>query len=214
MKEEIIIRREQEKDYGKVEEMIRKAFWNLYVPGCTEHFLAHVIREHGDFVKELDLVLELNGQLIGSIMYTKAKLVAEQGEEKEILTFGPLSILPEFQRQGYGRRLMEASFQQALRLGYDTIVIFGSPANYVSSGFKSCKKYNVSLEDGTYPAAMLVKELRPEVLEGSRWVYYQSQAFEIREEDAQSFDQRLEKMEKAYQVSQEEFYILSHAIIK
>lgn len=105
----ICIRNEAEADHRTVENVIRRAFWNLCVPGCAEHYVAHVMRPHGDFVPELDLVLERDGQIIGSIMYTKTRLVDEAGEEKQILTFGPVCILPEYQRMGYGKMLMEAS---------------------------------------------------------------------------------------------------------
>lgn len=214
MNKALTIRRETEKDYEAVEKMIREAFYNLYVPGCTEHYLAHVIRGHEDFISELDLVLLDGEQIMGNIMYTKARLVDEQGNEKKILTFGPVSIRPGYQRQGHGKRLMEYSFEQAEALGYDVIVIFGNPGNYVSRGFKSCRKYNVCLEDGTWPASMLVKELREGALDGRKWIYYQSPAFEIDEGQAQCFDDGLEKMEKKVQPSQEEFYILSHALIR
>lgn len=160
--EQLTIRREVPADYRAVEELTRRAFWNLYVPGCTEHYLAHILRGHADFIPELDLVLELGGRIIGSVMYTRAKLVDENGTEKPVLTFGPVCVEPEFQRQGYGKQLLESSFEQAVRLGYDTIVIFGSPVNYVGRGFKSCKKFNVCLEGGVFPAPMMVKEkMRP-----------------------------------------------------
>lgn len=207
------IRNEQVSDYKKVEELTRKAFWNLYVPGCYEHYLVHVMRQHEDFVKELDFVIELDGQLIGNIMYTKARLVDESGQEKSILTFGPVCIKPEYQRKGYSKLLLEHSFEHAAALGYDVIVIFGNPANYVSRGFKSCKKYNVCLENGSYPSAMLVKELQPNALEGRNWVYYQSPVMDIDLQAAEEFDNRLEKLEKKYQPSQEEFYIHSNSTL-
>ncbi|HOT22603.1 MAG TPA: N-acetyltransferase [Sedimentibacter sp.] len=210
----IKIRREEQTDYERVEEITRKAFWNLYTPGCNEHYLVHVMRSHKDFLPELDFVIEVDNQIIGNIMYTKARLIDEAGEEKNILTFGPVSILPEYQRRGYGKKLLEYSFEQAAALGYDVIVIFGNPGNYVSRGFKSCKKFNVCLEDGTYPTAMLVKELKPNVLDGRKWVYYQSPVYEIDEQEALCFDDALEKMEKKYLPCQEEFYILSNSIIK
>ena len=113
------IRNEIETDYKIVEDVTRKAFYNVYSPGCMEHYLVHVMRGHEDFVPELDFVAELDGQVIGNIMYTKAKLTDENGTEKEILTFGPVSILPEYQRNGYGKMLIEHSAQRALELGYD-----------------------------------------------------------------------------------------------
>ena len=129
--EQVTIRPERERDYSQVEHLIRRAFYNIYVPGCTEHYLAHVIRSHPDFLPELDLVLELDGQVTGSIMYTKSTLTDETGREKTILTFGPVCIQPEYQRRGLGKQLMEESFRRAAALGYEAIVIFGDPNNYV-----------------------------------------------------------------------------------
>jgi len=214
MNKMIKIRNEEETDYERVEEITRKAFWNLYIPGCIEHYLVHVMRSHKDFLPELALVIEVDNQIIGNIMYTKTKLIDESGEEKDILTFGPVCILPEYQRKGYGKKLMEYSFEQAAAFDYDVIVIFGNPNNYVSRGFKSCKKYNVCIANGTYPAAMMVKELKPDVLDGRKWAYYQSPVFEIDELEAGRFDEGLESLEKKYQPSQEEFYIHSHSIIQ
>ena len=214
MEQNIIIRREEQKDYDLVEKLTRQAFYNLYVEGCVEHYLVHVMREHEDFIPELDFVLERNGHVIGNIMYTKAKLVDENGIEKEILTFGPVSILPDYQRMGYGKMLMEHSFQAAMQLGYDVIVIFGSPSNYVSRGFKSCKKYGVCVENGKYPAAMIVKELCPHVLDGHKWMYHDSPVMAISEEEAERYDATLEPMEKKYLPSQDEFYIMSHSFVE
>ena len=214
MEKMIRIRNEEESDYETVEKITRQAFWNLYVPGCNEHYLVHVMRSHEDFLPELDLVIEVDGQVIGNIMYTKAKLVDESGNEKEILTFGPVCILPEYQRMGYGKILIEDSFERAVALGYDVIVIFGNPGNYVGRGFKSAKKFNVCLENDIFPSAMLVKELKPDVLDGRKWFYHDSPVMKIDEKDAERFDESLEKMEKKVQPSQEEFYIHSHSTIQ
>lgn len=210
----LTIRNETEKDYKTVETITRKAFYNMYIPGCVEHYLVHVMRGHEDFIPELDFVAELDGQVIGNIMYTRARLVDEAGNEKPILTFGPVSILPEYQRRGYGKKLMEHSFRQAALLGYDVIVILGSPANYVSRGFKSCKKYNICMENGKFPAAMMVKELRPHALDGRKWVYYDSPVMAISEEEAERYDDTLKEMKKEHRPSQEEFYIMSHSFLE
>lgn len=210
----MVIRNEEKRDYKIVESLTRKAFYNLYVPGCVEHYLVQRMREHQDFIPELDFIIELDGQIIGNIMYTKARLMDEGGKEKEILTFGPVCIAPAYQRKGFGKRLMEHSFEKGIELGYDVIVIFGSPVNYVSRGFKSCKKYNVSLENGKFPAAMMVKELIPNVLDGRRWFYKESPVMAIDEEEARRYDNTLEKIEKKYQSSQDEFYIMSQAFIE
>ena len=208
------IRKEKESDYKTVEEITRKAFYNMYIPGCYEHYLVHIMRGHEDFIPELDLVLELDGRVIGNIMYTKAKLTDENGTEKEILTFGPVSILPEYQRNGYGKMLIEHSLKRAAELGYDTVVIFGSPANYVSCGFRCCKRYNVCVEKDRYPAAMLVKELKEGALDGRIWYYSGSPVMNADELEAQAFDDGLEKMEKKWTSAQEAFYIMSRSFVE
>lgn len=210
----LTIRNEINADHKIVEDITRKAFYNLYIPGCVEHYLVHIMREHEDFIPELDFVMELDGQVIGNIMYTKAKLTDEQGTKKDILTFGPVSILPEYQRRGYGRALMEHSFHRAVELGYDVIVIFGSPVNYVSSGFKSCQKYHICVENGKYPSAMMVKELKEGVLDGRKWFYRNSPIMDIDEQTAQKYDSGLKPMEKKYLPSQDEFYIMSHSFVE
>lgn len=210
----MIIRNEEPKDYQAVETLTRKAFYNIYVPGCSEHYLVRIMREHEDFIPELDFVMEQDGEIIGNIMYTKSRLIDEQGTEKQILTFGPVCIDPSHQRKGLGKLLLEHSFEKAAALGYDVIVIFGSPANYVSRGFQSCKKFNVCVEGGKFPSAMMVKELIAGALDGRKWFYYDSPVMAVSEEDAQKFDDTLEKMEKKHLPSQDEFYIMSHSFVE
>ena len=210
----LIIRNERASDYETVERITREAFYNIYRPGCVEHYLVHVMRNHEDFISDLDFVAELDGEVIGNIMYTRAKLADETGKVKEILTFGPVCIKPEYQRRGYGKKLIENSFNHAMKLGYDTVVIFGSPSNYVSCGFKSCLKYGVCTADGKYPSAMMVRELVPGVLSGHRWVYSDSPVMNIDEEEALKYDDTLENMAKEYRPSQEEFYIISHSFLE
>lgn len=209
----MIVRNERPEDHRTVEELIRKAFWNVYSPGCDEHYLAHILRGHEDFLPELDLVLEEDGKIIGSVMYVKARLYGENGAEKEILSFGPLAVLPEYQRCGYGKKLLEDSFERAVKLGYDTVVIFGNPENYIARGFKSCKRYQITTAEGVYPVPLLVKELKEGALEGKKWIYRESPAYRFDEKDAEKFDLLFEPMTKGYQPSQELFYIYSHSRI-
>ena len=209
----MIIRNEIKEDYRAVEELTRKAFWNLHCAGCNEHYLVHVMRNHKDFVPELDLVLEIDGCIVANIMYAKSKLVDEEGNEKGVLTFGPLSVLPEYQRKGYGKQLIEFSFQKSIELGYDTIVIFGNPENYISTGFKSCKKFNVSIGEKIFPVALLVKELREGALQNKNWSFYESSVYEIDEPQAEEFDKDFELRKKEYKPSQELFYIYSQSRI-
>ena len=210
----VAIRRERKEDQHAVEALTRRAFWNMYEPGCTEHYVAHILRGHEDFIPELDLVAETaDGRIVGNVMYTKARLTDENGKEAVILTFGPISVHPDFQRKGISKLLLEYSFEEARRLGYQAVVIFGDPDNYVSRGFKSCSRYHVCAGDGSCPAAMLVLELIPGLLDGRKWFYQESPAYAFDPADAEKFDRQFEPMAKEYRPSQESFYIHSHSVI-
>lgn len=212
----LTIRLEAEKDYRSVEELTREAFWNVYKPGADEHYYVHQMRSHPDFIPELAFVLEEDGELVGSIMYTKAWLEDESGARKEIVSFGPISVAPDRQRQKLGKLLIEHSFAAARELGYDVNIIFGNPGNYVSRGFVSCRRKNVSfMVNGNFPTALLVAELVPNALDGSKWMYIPSTAADCCEDTAavEAFDADFPPKEKAWMPSQEEFYIYSHSSI-
>lgn len=210
---ELLIRNETPADFAAVENLTREAFWNVNVPGCDEHYLAHILRSHPDFIPELDFVAELDGRLIGNVMYTKSSLMGSRGAKKGILTFGPVSIHPDFQRRRYGAGLLEYSFARAREMGYEAIVIFGNPENYVGRGFVSCRKCGVSLPGGVTPTALLVKELVSGALAGEKWVFQESSAYEFDPAEAEKFDRAFPPKEKLHRPSQELFYILSRSKI-
>lgn len=215
MNNNFIIRSETPNDYRTVENLTREAFWNVYKEGADEHYFAHVMRSHEDFIPELAFVLEKDGQIIGNVMYTKSRLIDEKGEEKEIVSFGPVCVHPDYQRQGLSRALLEHSFEKAKEMGYDAVVIFGNPANYVGRGFKSCRKYNVCLDGDYFPTPLLVKELKEGTLDGRRWYYHESSASapcgDV--EAVEKFDSTFTPKKKEWKPSQEEFYIYSHSSI-
>jgi predicted N-acetyltransferase YhbS len=214
--ENIIIRLETEKDHRAVEELTREAFWNVYVPGASEHYFVHMMRSHPDFIPELAFVLEKDGEIIGNIMYTKSWLEDEWGDRKEILSFGPLCIAPKYQRQKLGKLLIEHSFAKAREMGYDVNINFGNPGNYVSRGFVSCKRKDVSyVLWGNYPTALLVCELVPGALGGKKWMYIPSTAADCCDDSdaVEGFDANFVPKQKAWMPSQEEFYIYSHSSV-
>jgi predicted N-acetyltransferase YhbS len=214
--ENIIIRQETPADYRAVEELTREAFWNVYKPGADEHYFVHMMREHPDFIPELAFVLELDGEIIGNIMYTKAWLEDECGNRKEILSFGPLCVAPKYQRMKLGKLLIEHSFAKAREMGYDVNINFGNPGNYVSRGFVSCKKKNVSfVREGNFPTALLVAELVPDALGGKAWMYIPSTAADCCEDTAavEAYDATFPEKERKWMPSQEEFYIYSHSSV-
>lgn len=207
----MVIRNEHEKDQFIVDNLIRDAFWNVHEPGATEHYMAHNMRGHKDFVDELNMVAEINDKIVGSIMYTIGKLIAEDGTVKDCLSFGPIAVHPEYQRKGIGKALIEATIKKAKELGYESIVIFGHPSNYVSMGFVSCIKMNVCVGEGYFPTAMLVRTLTDNAFDGRRWRFKGSTACEFDASDAEKYDQLFPYKEKKELPCQEEFFIYSHS---
>lgn len=210
-----IIRHETENEFRTVEVLTRESFWNVYRPGCSEHYFVHTMRSHPDYLPELSHIMELDGRIIANIHYLKAALRDEDGNEKEILSFGPIGVHPDFQRQGYGKALIDFTFREARRMGYDAVVIFGNPGNYTARGFVSCKKKNVCLDGGNCPTAMLVKELVPGALDGRKWIYCESTAGQCCDDEAAvaAFDATFPPKEAHWMPSQEEFYIYSHSAV-
>jgi putative acetyltransferase len=206
-----LIRNEKPEDYRAVEEITRLAFWNVHVPGCNEHYLVHTMRDHKDFMRELDYVMTINNEIIGNIMYTRSWLLDESRQVLEIITFGPVSIAPKYQRKGFGSILINHSIAKAVQAGEKAIVIYGNPGLYVKFGFKSCRKYRVTNENNEYPTALLVKELKAGALGNQKWIYKESEVYSIDESEADHFDQGFEKMERRVTDRQEEFHILANS---
>lgn len=209
----IAIRLEEKKDYRIVEELTREAFWNLQVPGCDEHYLAHVIRTHPDFIPEMDYVAEVNNKVVGNIMYTKSFVIDDNDNKIDTLTFGPLCVHPAFQRKGIGTALINHTKEIALKNKEKAIIILGHPHNYCKHGFKNSIDFNISDSDGKYPYGQLVLELEKGVFMGKKWIYNYSSGYHTDEKAAQEFDKKFPPKTKGYQYSQEEFSIAVRAFL-
>ena len=162
----ITVRREMPADYKTSENLTREAFWNVYRPGCTEHYVLHCYRDDPAFVPELDLVLELDGQQIGHIMYVRSEIRQDNGTALPMITFGPVSIDPKYQRQGYGKRLVDESLEIAKQLGAGAVAITGNIKFYEKSGFKLGKSMGIRYAEDPDADYFLIRELIPGYLEG------------------------------------------------
>ncbi|MCH3950447.1 MAG: N-acetyltransferase [Acidaminococcus sp.] len=163
-KNDLLIRRETPEDYHQTEMLVREAFWNVYHPGCNEHYILHCYRSKKDFIPELDLVLEKDGQLIGQIMYVHSEIKTDKGVMIPIVTFGPLSIHPNFSRRGYGKYLLDNSIKKAAALGAGAIAITGNPLFYGKSGFVAGKSRGIRYASDPEAEYFLIKELKPDFL--------------------------------------------------
>jgi predicted N-acetyltransferase YhbS len=197
----IKVRLEKEEDYKEVENLVREAFWDLYHPGCTEHFILHKMRNIPAFVKELALVALDGDKIIGQIVYTKAKVVNEQKQEFEVLCMGPLAVLPSCQGKGVGSLLMNESIKKAKELGHKAIIIFGEPKYYHRFGFRDAKEYGIQTADGqnfeAFMALMLTQDslLKNDYskIEGR---FYADPVFEPKPEEVDEFDKQFPPREK------------------
>jgi predicted N-acetyltransferase YhbS len=201
---EIKLRPEEEKDYRFVEDLTREAFWNIHFPGCDEHLLIHNLRNAKEFIASLDFVAIYNDKIVGNIVYAEAK-VKNNDKEYTVLTFGPLSVLPEYQHMGIGSKLINHTVKIAKEMGYKAIIIYGYPEYYKTFGFKASKEYNITNKDKKFPAALLVLELEPKVLTGIEGMFDEGKVYEIEEKEAEEFDKGFSAKEKAVTKAQEEF---------
>ena len=190
-KNDVIIRLEKRSEQREVETLIREAFWNVYRPGCLEHYVIHVLRDDPAFVTELDLVMERSGRIIGQNMFMRAAIRADDGRSIPIMTMGPICITPELQRQGYGKLLLDESLERAAALGCGALCFEGNILFYGKSGFRRASEFGLRYRgrpEGADASFFLCKELRPGYLEGVTGVYGPPQGYYVDAEEAEAFD--------------------------
>ena len=195
----IIIRPETEADFRAVENLVREAFWNVYRPGCLEHYVIHVLRDDPAFVKELDFLMELDGELIGQNMFMKTHIDADDGRRIDVLTMGPIGIAPERKRQGYGKKLLDYSLEKAKALGFGAVLFEGNIGFYGNSGFDYARNFGIryhDLEEGEDDSFFLCKELIPGYLKDVTGVYQTPQGYYVDPDDAEAFDAGFPPKEK------------------
>jgi putative acetyltransferase len=206
---DVIIRNERESDYRAVEGVVREAFWNVYVPGCDEHFVLHNLRKGTDFIPELDFVAEKEGQIVGQIVYSRGVIRDKEGEERKVISFGPVSVLPAFQKQGIGSLLITHTINLARDMGFLAICIYGDPRYYSRFGFRCGEKYGVKTADDKYAVALLVLELKQGSLGGTGGRFIESVSFSFDPDKFAEYDASFPFKEKAEMDSQREFRLLS-----
>lgn len=202
---QIKIRNENPKDYKTVENIAREAFWNLYFPGCHEHFVVHKMRKHKDFIKDLSFVIEVDDKIVGGIFYTHSKIVSEDNKEYKTVSFGPVFISPKFHRTGLGRKLITHSIQVAKEMGYRAILTLGYPYHYEPYGFLGGKKYKISMPDKKFYKGLLVLPLYEGALDNISGYVIFSDVLEASDTKVNEFDQQFPFKEKKFQESQIEY---------
>ena len=198
-KNDYIIRLERKEEYRETENLVREAFWNVYRPGCLEHYVLNRLRADKDFVPELDFVMEKDGKLIGQNMFMRAVIKTDNGTELPIMTMGPICIAPEYKRKGYGKILLDFSLEQAAKLGCGALCFEGNIDFYGKSGFSYASDFGIryhGLPEGADSSFFLCKELIPGYLTGVSGEYATPQGYFVDLNDAEEFDKAFPYREK------------------
>ena len=198
-KNDYIIRLERKEEYREVENLVREAFWNVYRPGCLEHYVLNQLRDDDAFVPELDFVMEKDRQLIGQNMFMHATIKADDGRNIPIMTMGPICITPELKRQGYGKALLDYSLKKAIEIGCGALCFEGNINFYGKSGFTFARDFGIryhGLPEGADSSFFLCKELIPGYLSGVTGEYAPPQGYFVDEEEAEAFDKGFPYKEK------------------
>ena len=194
-----IIRLESNNEHREVENLVRESFWNVYRPGCTEHYVLHQLRNDPAFVPELDFVMEKDGKLIGQNMFMRAFITADDGRNIPIMTMGPICISPEFKRKGYGKKLLDYSLEKAAELGAGALCFEGNIDFYGKSGFTYAREFGIryhGLPEGADDSFFLCKELKTGYLDGITGVYAPPQGYFVDEAETEEFDRLFPPKEK------------------
>ena len=198
-KNDAVIRLEKTEEYREVENLVRESFWNVYRPGCSEHYVIHVLRDDPAFMKDLDFVMEQNGRLIGQNMFMKTRIDADDGRTIPVLTMGPIGIIPELKRRGYGKMLLDHSLEKARELGFGAVLFEGNIGFYGKSGFDYARKFGIryhDLPEGADDSFFLCKELIPGYLAGITGVYQTPTGYYVNDSDVDEFDKQFPYREK------------------
>ena len=196
---DVIIRNETEADFRAVETLIRESFWNVYRPGCLEHYVMHVLRDDPAFIKELDFVMELDGELIGQNIFVKTRVDADDGRTVDVLTMGPIGIAPAYKRKGFGKQLLDYSLAKAAEMGFGAVLFEGNIGFYGKSGFDYARTFGIryhDLDPDEDDSFFLCKELIPGYLTGVTGVYQTPAGYYVDPDDAEAFDATFPKKEK------------------
>lgn len=199
MNKNIVIRLEKKEERHEVENLVRESFWNVYRPGCLEHFVLHELRNDADFVPQLDLVMLLDGRIIGQNVFVRAAIKSDGGEDLPIMTMGPICIAPEFKRHGYGKILLDYSLERAKEMGCGAVCFEGSIGFYGKSGFTYASEYGIryhGLPEGSDQSFFLCKELATGYLDGVTGEYSTPAGYFVDEAAAEEFDKQFPPKEK------------------
>ena len=186
----IELRLEKSNDYFETENVIREAFWNHYTPACTDHYLIHIMRDCPSFISELDIVAVDENKIVGASMCLKSWIRGDDGTKYEVLSLGPIGVLPEYQGKGIGGMMIARTKEIAKELGFRGILLCGDPDYYTRQGFIAAEKYGIRNAENMYADALHACELYEGAFSGVHGCYFEDEIYNVDEEKAMEFDKQ------------------------
>ena len=199
--ENLILRPELPPQYREMEEIIRDAFWDKYMPGCCEHLVVHNLRTSEKIIPELCLAAEENGELAGGIWYAKAQIRSGTAEYP-VLTMGPVCVKPEKQSRGIGSALIRKTLSLAAEK-YPAVVIYGDPSYYSRFGFRPAADFGITDAEGNLCPAILICPVSNDIPRGA---FDEGSVYHVSPEEAMAFDKTFPPRQKHYRSNQLFFF--------
>lgn len=204
------IRNERVEEQREVENLIRESFWNVYRPGCLEHYVMHCLRSDPAFIPELNFVMTVategrnldhtvDNLLIGQCMCMRAVIKADDGRVIPVMTLGPIGIHPDFKRQGYGKALLDHTLERAAAMGFGAVCFEGNIDFYGKSGFRHAADFGIryhGLPESEDASFFLCKELLPGFLNDVTGEYTTPSGYFVDPLECEAFDQQFSPKEK------------------
>ena len=200
-----IIQPANKKDFSITENLTREAFWNVYKPGCDEHLVLKKLRNSKSYISKLDLVAVFENKIVGHIISTKAKVIDSQDFENEVLCLGPVSVNPEFKKNGIGSKLINESIKVASELGFSGIILFGNPEYYHRFGFKNAENYRITTKDGQNLEPFMALELQWNGLKNVSGRFFEDECFSTNETELVEYEKQFPFKEKIVTETQLKF---------
>lgn len=201
------IRQEKPAEQSQTENVVREAFWNVYSPGCAEHYLVHIMRNSAAFVPELNLVAIEENMVLGHVANLKSYIAGDDGRRYEVLSLGPIAVLPEYQRRGVGAALIAEVKRIAAAAGYRAILLCGNPDFYTKQGFEAAEKYGVRNAENMFADALHICGLRPGALDDLAGIYYEDKIYEIDEAATAEFDKQFPPKEVIVGTPSQQYFL-------
>jgi len=199
---DIVYRRAEEKDYPAIINLIRETYWNVYRPGCLDHYIVHLIHENKLSVPGMEYVAELDGEIVGHIVYTNAG-IEQHPDLRRLLYLSCISVKPELQRQGIGSTLMRMTLDKACQNRYNAVLVRGRPAYCKRFGFIQAAIWGIYFEDMFRSEEFfMIKELGRDLVIGRSGRAVIDQVYFPDEAEAAEFDKQFPAKEKAIREGQ------------